>query len=330
MAIAMPLAAKTNPLGFDVITQYDGQEQVDLAVEIEIPGSWFGGGAQGSLTTAERREKYKAQAAQYAAVHEFPAAVRGGKKSKEKAIRFLCIDDAADDPHSQGYWMKLSQWNRYRHDTFKDRPNDELQYIKDVPVVKLLKEQPVENEPAKIKQIFELKGTGTHTQRDSTEVPCSFFVCKQPKCRLKGEPIKEIRAGTGQLFRHLKTCNNALWMQLRLESTHSKARRGTDGQIIEVSVAPCSFVCTRVLSHLLFARAGSRISHLTALRAPMLCGSCGRSTNHCPRTCALSSIASSIGRCSTRCGRHRSERGPLLSMSARACRIAPRASRSSR
>lgn len=313
----MPPAAKTNALGFDVITQYDGQEQVDLVVEIEIPGSWFGGGAQGSLTTAERREKYKAQAVEYAAVHEF-AAVRGGKKSKEKAVRFLSIDDAADDPHSQGYWMKLSQWNRYRHDTFKDRPNDELQYIKDVPVETVLKEQPVEKEPAKVKQFFELKGTGKHTQRDDTEVPCSFFVCKQPKCRLRGEPIKEIRAGTGQLFRHLKTCNQALWMQLRLESRHSKARHGADGQIIEVSVVPFSFVCTRVLSYLM------------ALRAPTLCGSCGRSTSRCPRTCALSSIASLIGRCSTRCGRRRFARGHLLSMSAQACRIAPRASRSSR
>eukprot|EP00966_Prymnesium_polylepis_P207958 4817260-Prymnesium_polylepis.1 len=42
----MPPAAKTNSLGFDVITQYRGQEQVDLVVEIDIPGSWFGGGAQ--------------------------------------------------------------------------------------------------------------------------------------------------------------------------------------------------------------------------------------------------------------------------------------------
>ena len=53
----MPPNAKTNPLGFEVITQYGGQEQVDLVVEIEIPGSWFGGGAEGSLSSAERREK---------------------------------------------------------------------------------------------------------------------------------------------------------------------------------------------------------------------------------------------------------------------------------
>ena len=242
----MPLAAKTNSLGFDVITQYDGQEQVDLVVEIEVPGSWFGGGAEGSLTAAERKEKYKAQAVECAAVREFPAA-RGGKKSREAAIRFLCIEDAADDPHSKGYWMKLTQWNRYRHDTFKGRPNDELQYIKDLPVEKVLEEQPVEKDPAKIKSLFKRKSAGTHTQRDGTEVPCSFYVCQQPKCRLKGEPIKEIRAGTGQLFRHLKSCNHALWMQLRLASTHSKARLGA-------MVFFFSLACTRWRQGLLHAR----------------------------------------------------------------------------
>jgi len=33
---------------------------------------------------------------------------------------------AAVDPHSDGYWIKLSQWNRYRHDTLKERREDEL------------------------------------------------------------------------------------------------------------------------------------------------------------------------------------------------------------
>ena len=37
-------------LGVDIIKQYDGQEQVNLKVEVEIPGSWFGGGLVGSLT----------------------------------------------------------------------------------------------------------------------------------------------------------------------------------------------------------------------------------------------------------------------------------------
>jgi hypothetical protein len=42
-----------------VVKQYPGQQQVDLAFEIEVPGSWFGAGPMGSLTATEHRQKYK-------------------------------------------------------------------------------------------------------------------------------------------------------------------------------------------------------------------------------------------------------------------------------
>ena len=73
----------------EVVKQYPGQQQVDLAVEIEVPGSWFGVGPMGALTDAERREKYTAQAVEYAEVREFPGASRGSCKTKEQAIRFI-------------------------------------------------------------------------------------------------------------------------------------------------------------------------------------------------------------------------------------------------
>ena len=38
-----------------VVKQYPGQQQVDLAFEIEVPGSWFGAGQMGSLTATEQR-----------------------------------------------------------------------------------------------------------------------------------------------------------------------------------------------------------------------------------------------------------------------------------
>jgi hypothetical protein len=60
-------------------------------------------------------------------VREFPGLTPKSRKTKEKAIRFLCI--AAVDPNSDGYWMKLSQWNRFRHDTFKERRDEELPFI---------------------------------------------------------------------------------------------------------------------------------------------------------------------------------------------------------
>ena len=61
----------------ELVKQHPGQEQVDLAVEIEVPGSWFGVGSMGSLTSTERREKYNAQAVEYSEVREFPGASRG-------------------------------------------------------------------------------------------------------------------------------------------------------------------------------------------------------------------------------------------------------------
>ena len=40
--------------------EYPGQQQVDLKVKIEVPGSWFAAGAAGALTAGERRDKYDA------------------------------------------------------------------------------------------------------------------------------------------------------------------------------------------------------------------------------------------------------------------------------
>ena len=113
----------------EIVKQYPGQGEVDLCVEIEVPGSWFGETEMGSLNATERRAKYKAQEVEYADVLEFPGPTPKSRKTKEKAIRFLCIVDAAANPNPDGYWMKLSQWNRYRHDTFKERRDEDLSSI---------------------------------------------------------------------------------------------------------------------------------------------------------------------------------------------------------
>ena len=43
----------------------------------------------------------------------------------------------------------------------------------------------------------------------------------------------QVGKGTGQLFRELKKCNRPLWTKLRLESKHSKALLGENGEILE-------------------------------------------------------------------------------------------------
>ena len=68
-----PPAGEITAFGVDIIKQYPGQEQVDLSVLVEIPGSWFGG----ALTTNERRDKYEAQAVEFTEVYEFGS----GKKA---------------------------------------------------------------------------------------------------------------------------------------------------------------------------------------------------------------------------------------------------------
>ena len=91
------------------VKYYPGQQQVNLSVEIEVPGSWFGGTEMASLSASERRQKYKAQAVEYAEVREFTGASARARKLKEPAIRFISLDDASSDPRSDGYWMQLSQ-----------------------------------------------------------------------------------------------------------------------------------------------------------------------------------------------------------------------------
>ena len=64
-APVVPASGQLGALGVEIITQYAGQEQVDLAVLVDVPGSWFGAGADSGLAAAEKKEKYRAQAVQF-------------------------------------------------------------------------------------------------------------------------------------------------------------------------------------------------------------------------------------------------------------------------
>ena len=79
-------------LGAEIIHEYAGQEQVDLAVVVDIPGSWFGGG----MAASEKKEKYTAQAVEFAEVHEFKKAESEGGESDESDESDDSDDDDAD------------------------------------------------------------------------------------------------------------------------------------------------------------------------------------------------------------------------------------------
>ena len=50
-----PSSSSLLEAGFELVKQYGGEGQVKLKVVVKIPGSWFGGGAEGSLSAGERR-----------------------------------------------------------------------------------------------------------------------------------------------------------------------------------------------------------------------------------------------------------------------------------
>ncbi|KAK3288232.1 hypothetical protein CYMTET_4288 [Cymbomonas tetramitiformis] len=112
---------KQAALPCEVVKRYPGKEQVDLSVQILIPGHWFNG-----LVGAEKAKKYTATAVEYANCRQFGAA---RSLVKTEAIRFQVDADVLESPDHEGYWIRLDQWNRFRHDTFKDDRAAELRFI---------------------------------------------------------------------------------------------------------------------------------------------------------------------------------------------------------
>ena len=199
--------------GFELIKQYGGEEQAQLQVPIDIPGSWFGAGDSGALTTAERKDKYEVQAVNFAQVREFKK-VGKSKTTKDQAIRFICQSDAADDANHEGFWISLSQWNRYRHDTYKDRRQEELPYIlapTDATTQAAAPAPAAEQKPLGIVSHFQLVSTGTGPHEVKKKAggtatqTYTWYRCLQPACRRgKDDLIRETGKSTGQLYREMK------------------------------------------------------------------------------------------------------------------------------
>ena len=71
--------------------------------------------------------------------------------------------------------MKLSQWNRYRNDTFKDRRDDELPFIPaQAPVAEGGVAVKAPQTPS-IKTVFTLTSEGVHTQSNGNQVQCFWW-----------------------------------------------------------------------------------------------------------------------------------------------------------
>ena len=113
----------------DHIKQHPGPVQVTRSVYVNVPGKHFP-----QLTGAEQLLFYKGTAVESAEKHKFPRHLKAwGAEHSGPGIRFVCDSDALDDPDHKGFWTTLSLWNRWRHETFKDHPDDEIQFLDELP-----------------------------------------------------------------------------------------------------------------------------------------------------------------------------------------------------
>ena len=108
-----------------------------------------------------------AQAKGCSEAHQFPK--NGARREQTcSAIQFICESDVIDDAAHAGFWMPLLDWNRYRHETYKENRDAELPYIRmsgeaaanaaPAPAA------PAVSAKAAIYSEFKIIETGSHTQ----------------------------------------------------------------------------------------------------------------------------------------------------------------------
>ena len=122
----MPPQHKQVDLSLYTIKQHPAKEQAELRVRINIPGSWFKG-----LSGTDRARQYECEAYDWEAAYHFP---KDGARAAHTSpgIRFMSKDDVAEDANLGTFIISLADWNRYRHDTFKDNREAEKKYLKSV------------------------------------------------------------------------------------------------------------------------------------------------------------------------------------------------------
>ena len=229
----------------DKIKQYPAKEQSELRVRVMLPGNMFPG-----LTPSEQRDKYEAEAFGYELAHTFPKKV--GVRAKPitcEGIRFLCVSDVMEDPNHTGFIIPTTDWNRHRHDTYKNNPDAEKPYIRQVAAAPTLVPSDAANETPQRPPIyseFELVSEGTHevtSQKTGTKTKAKaeFWKCKNSggQCKYR-QPIKVVNKASGKLFAHLKVCNPAAHIRIKLESAGTDLELDEKGHVRTAPVPPAT------------------------------------------------------------------------------------------
>ena len=149
--------------------------------------------------------------------------------------------------------MPLTDWNRYRHDTYKEDRAAERPYIREPgdgggggggAAAAAAAEVGAESARPEIYGEFEYLNDGTHEVKPKNGgapkiVPCEYWRCKNHanngKCTRR--PIKVVNKSTGKLFGHLEHCYPQRWAELKGEP---RPARGTPRERRPASVlCPC-------------------------------------------------------------------------------------------
>jgi hypothetical protein len=218
-----------------VIKQHPGAVQVTRRVKVNVPGKFFPG-----LQPSESAVDYEGTAVESAERHSFSRHVKGwGAAHTGPGIRFICRSDTIDDPDHRGFWTTLSLWNRWRHNTYADNPEGEKPYLDPLPQAEAGRIERVvaaaEKKPPAVKDHFTVVSTEEHTVGGNGRMAGkkqvkTWYACKKEGCsRGACKPIPELGAATGQLFRHLDSCQPDLCQTLRVESKHSPVEIDADG-----------------------------------------------------------------------------------------------------
>ena len=224
-------------LSVEAIKQHGGVVTAQRRVKVKVPGKHFP-----QLQSAETAVDYmRARPSSTRSATSSLHTRRPGARPTRARASASCAcptSDAIDDPDHKGFWTTLALFNRWRHDTYKENRDAELQYLDELttPPPAPTAAEPKGREESAVKKYFKLSHTGIHTVGGTGRLagkttPAFYFLCKRDGCPSShlSKVIKQMGKGTGQLYRHLEVCQPRLCVKLRAESKHSPTELDKDG-----------------------------------------------------------------------------------------------------